>query len=204
MDVTATNPHPLANPLNQARYQNFAYGQNKQAFKPYLTHVHDAKSLHVPDAMPANPNLASSSSSNLTVPNSDVPYFNGPVAAYGPLKQMQQTSIVLPDGSLFDFSSNKIVDKQQHKPRGCWNDPNQTISMGHDKSWQDKSPSIEQILADKSKEQDMSTPNDDAYFRYAKKMSKDMQDNMSSSQKQLLDDLESGNIMVLSKLVEET
>ena len=104
--MTATNPHPLANPLNQSRFRNYEFGQTTKSSGFSINHTSNPKDLTVPDSTPFAA-IASKIQNSLTVPNQDIPYYDGPVPANGFLGQT--TLFKLGDGSVLDMKTCKIV-----------------------------------------------------------------------------------------------
>lgn len=85
------------------------------------------KDLTVPDSTPYNEVIASQQQSQLTVPNSDIPYYSGPVPTSGFLGQ--SSLLKLSDGSILDLKACKIVldPNKKWKAQGYWNDPCGTV-----------------------------------------------------------------------------
>lgn len=201
--MTATNPHPLANPLNQSRFRNYAYGQNMQ--ENHTLHI-NPKDLTVPDAKPYDPNAQS----RLTVPNSDIPYYDGAIQAF-PGSGFIGTSTLfkLADGSVIDMKSCKIVldPNKKWKAKGYWNEPYAKIERKSAIGDWGKTPSIDSIIDSIDSGEPIDDPNlspeSVRYWKMAREESKKLEQNLTDEQKQLLDDLNSGKLFPLSKLVEE-
>lgn len=191
--MTFDNPHPLANPLTKHRY----------AFtKPAVTRTADSKSLTVPQPKPYDPQY---DPKNLTVPNSDIPYHNGPVVQSG---FIDNTSLfMLMDGSIVDFKTGKIVldPNKKFKAAGYWNDPASKIAQ-YGAQW-GKTESIESLMShigdDGRVEDPNMSPESIAYWKRAKAEAAKLEQNLTDEQKQLLDDLNSGKMFPLTKLVDE-
>lgn len=206
MPMTATNPHPLANPLNQSRFKNYAYGQSQASSSVMFTKVSCAKELTVPEAKTYD-STAAEQQRQLTVPNQDIPYYNGPIPASGFLGQT--TLFKLADGSILDMKKYKIVfdPSKKWRAQGYWNDPNSEVSKPHCNMEWGKTESIESMLANVGKPSVVDDPNlspeSIAYWKKADEESKKLEQNLTDEQKQLLDALHAGKLFKLSKLVEE-
>lgn len=206
--MTVINPHPLANPLNQSRFKNFAYGQVQSNSHFSINKTSNPKDLTVPEAKSFYEIMARQhQASQLTVPNSDIPYYNGPIPASGFLGQ--SLLFKLSDGSVIDIKKCKIVFDPNKKwlAQGYWNDPNSSIEKPNDgKEWHD-SQTIESMLANVGKPQPVDDPNlspeSIAYWKKANEESKKLKQNLTDEQKTLLDDLHSGKLFPLSKLIDE-
>ena len=192
--MTFSNPHPLANPLNKHHYG--------YSVKPVVTMTHDPKSLTVPQAKPYDPQY---DPKNLKVPNSDIPYYNGPVTQHG---FIDNTSLFkLMDGSIVDFKTGKIVldPNKKFKAAGYWNDPNDRIER-HDAQW-GKTESIESLMSrigdDGHIEDPNLSPESIEYWRRATAEAEKCIDAMTDEQKKMLDDVNSGKFFPLTKLVDE-
>ena len=135
--MTATNPHPFANPLNQSRFSNYSYGQASKEVRPFVNKTTNPKDLTVPDSTPYEEILARQNAANqLTVPNQDIPYYDGPVPAFGFLGN--SALFKLSDGSVIDMKKYKVVydPNIKWKAQGYWNDPNATTKKQDlDKEW---------------------------------------------------------------------
>ena len=201
--MTVTNPHPLANPLNQGRFSNFSYGQssvNKQ-----FVRVASPKDLTVPEAKPYDPNATS----HLEVPNSDIPYYNGPVPASGFLGDSSMLKLV--DGTVLDLKACKIVydPNAKWKAKGYWNDPCGTLEKPNgEKEW-GATETIESMLANVGKPTSMDndpnlSPESIRYWKKAAEESKKLEQSLTDEQKSLLADLQAGKMFPLTKLVEES
>ena len=201
--MTATNPHPLANPLNQSRFRNCAYGQNMQ--ENHTLYI-NPKDLTVPDAKPYDPNAQS----RLTVPNSDIPYYDGAIQVFpGSGFIGKSTLFKLADGSVIDMKSCKIVfdPNKKWKAKGYWNEPYAKIERKSAIGDWGKTPSIDSIIDNIDNGKPIDDPNlspeSIRYWKMAREESKKLEQNLTDEQKQLLDDLNSGKLFPLSKLVEE-
>lgn len=207
--MTATNPHPFANPLNQSRFRNYSYGQAPKEAKPFINKSTNPQELTVPDSTPYTEILARQNAANeLTVPNQDIPYYDGPIPACGFLGN--SPLFKLSDGSVIDMKKCKVVydPNIRWKAQGYWNDPNATTKKpNEDKEW-GKTETIESMLNNLGKPTDMNndpnlSPESIRYWNKAKEESKKLEQNLTDEQKQLLDDLNAGKMFRLSKLIEE-
>ena len=214
--MRATNPHPLANPLNQNRFRNFEFGQSTKENNFHVNASNNQKDLTVPDPIPfssiyTNPCGSNSSGnpySRLTVPNSDIPYYDGPIPASGFLGQ--SSLFKLADGSVIDMKNCKIVydPNIKWKAQGYWNDPNENVEKPQAESEWGKTQSIESMLANVDQlngtyaDPNLS-PESVKYWRKANEESKKLEQNLTDEQQKLLDALHSGQMFPLSKLVEE-
>lgn len=205
--MTASNPHPLANPLNQGRFKNCGL-ESTSSHGFSIGKTGNAKDLTVPDSMPYSEITARSASSNLTVPNQDVPYCSGPVNISGFLGN--STLLQLSDGSVIDLKKRKIVldPNIKWKAQGYWNDPNAaTKKLNVGKEW-GRTESIESLM-DRVIKHDGTyydpnlSPESIKYWQKANEESKKLEQNLTDEQKSLLADLHDGKMFPLSKLVEE-
>ena len=202
--MTATNPHPFANPLNQSRFRNYAYGQPTQQNEFSLNRSNNPRDLTVPDARPYNPNAAA----KLTVPNQDIPYFNEAVPARGFLGD--SSLFKLSDGCVLDLKKCRVVfdPNKKWKDKGYWNNPNAEVEKPQlDNEW-GPTESIESMLNRVGKpDRTYNDPNLDpksiAYWNKANEESKKLEQNLTDEQKQLLADLQAGKMFPLTKLVDE-
>ena len=206
ISMTATNPHPLANPLNHGRYASYEFYNPKA--KPFLNKTSDPKSLTVPDAKPYDPNIGRQP--NLTVPNQDVPYFNGPIPATGPGFIKDSPLFKLMDGSVIDLKTHKIVydPNKKFKAHRYWNDPNGRIDQPIGANDWGKTETIESLMAKVDNgDGTFADPNLDPdsirYWKKANEESKKLAQTLTDEQKTLLDQLQSGQMFPLSKLVDE-
>ena len=205
--MTVINPHPLANPLNQSRFRNYEYGQKNQSKQTVKT-ISNPNKLTVPDSTPYNEILARQNSANqLTVPNSDIPYYNGPIPARGFLGN--SSLLKLSDGCILDLKKCKIVydPNIKWKAQGYWNDPNAVTNRQSDKEWE-KTESIESMLNNIGKPTDMNndpnlSPESIKYWKKAREESQKLEQNLTDEQKALLTSLNSGQMFPLSKLIDE-
>lgn len=210
--MTATNPHPLANPLNQGRFRNYEFGKSTKESNVKINVPANPNDLTVPDPKPfsfesyLNPN-SPNPYSHLTVPNSDIPYYNGPVPASGFLGS--SPLFKLSDGSVVDMKTCKIVYDPNIKWRakGYWNDPNSEAKRPEDDKEWGKTETIESMLNRIDKDGTYQDPNlspeSIRYWKKAREESKKLEQNLTDEQKQLLAMLNSGQMFPLTKLVEE-
>lgn len=196
LKMTATNPSPFANPFTQHR---------PYAGSPAITHTHDAKNLHVPDTTPCTGSIGAS---RLTVPNQDVPCSSAPACGHG---FIGSTSLFkLMDGSIVDFKTGKIVldPNKKFRDAGYWNDPNACTAQAAGLGTWGKSDTIESLMSkigDDGRVEDPNlSPESIAYWSRARAEAEKCINSMTDEQKQLLDDLDAGKILRLSRLVEET
>lgn len=203
--MTATNPHPLANPFNQNRFNNVSYGLPNASQQP-VKKV-DPKDLTVPDPVSYH-DIIANQQRQFEVPNQDIPYFNGPVIAPGFIED--SSLLKLSDGTILDLDKCKIVydPSTKFKAMGYWNDPNYILPNSHSNEW-GKTETIESLIAGLDKSQANSpydpnlSPESIAYWKRAQEESKKLEQNLTDQQKKLLDDLNSGKMFPLTKLVEE-
>ena len=199
--MTATNPHPFANPLNQSRFNNYMHGFSSHQ----QNHMHvNTNDLTIPDAKPYDPNAYR----NLTVPNSDIPYWNGPVPASGFLGQ--STMFKLSDGSVLDIKAHKIVydPNRDWKDTEYWNAPDASINKPEYHNEWGPTETIESMLkrterGDGTYDDPNLSPESIMYWKKANEESKKLEQNLTDEQKSLLDALHSGQLFPLSKLVDE-
>ena len=208
--MTATNPHPLANPLNQSRFRNFEFGQStKQNSFSRINTSSDSKELTVPDPIPFSNDsyINANPYSRLTVPNSDILYYDGPIPTSGFLGQ--SPLFKLADGSVIDMKNCKIIydPNTKWKAQGYWNDPNLEIKKPEDDKEWGKTETIESMLNKIDKngvyEDPNLSPESIRYWNKAKEESQKLEQNLTDEQKQLLLALNSGQMFPLSKLIEE-
>ena len=160
--------------------------------------------MTVPDARPYDPNA----SAKLTVPNQDIPYFNGPVPASGFLGD--SPLFKLNDGSIVDLKKHRVIydPNKKWKDRGYWNDPNSSTEKQHlDVEW-GPTETIESMLNRVTKpDGTYYDPNLDPksieYWKRADEESKKLEQNLTDEQKQLLADLHAGKMFPTTKLVDE-
>ncbi len=155
----------------------------------------------MPDAEPYD---ASHSTSRLTVPNQDIPYNDGPQHQFGFIGR--SSLFRLADGSMIDFKTKKIVldPNIKFKAAGYWNDPNSNV--GHYGAEWEKTETIESLMArigeDGHVEDPNLSPESIRYWKMAKEESEKLEQNLTDEQKAMLDELNSGKILRLTKLVE--
>ena len=205
--MTATNPHPLANPLNQGRFRNYAHWQKPVEVKPFLNTKSSPKELTVPDPTPYAELLAKQNA-RLTVPNQDIPYYDGPIPASGFLGE--SPLFKLSDGSVVDLKTCKIVfdPSLKWRAKGYWNDPSSTTEEPvSSKEW-GPTETIESMLnrigkPDGTYEDPNLSPDSIRYWKMAEEESKKLEQNLTDEQKSLLADLQAGKMFTPSRLVEE-
>ena len=202
--MTATNPHPLANPLNHARYAAYEM-QNTR--KPGITHSKDASKLEVPQSTMSYEDVVNMQNS-LTVPYSALDDIGS--SALRTAGFIGKSSLfMLYDGSVLDLKTHKIVldPNKKFKLSGYWNDPNETITQNSSQEW-GKTDTIESLLAHKERSGDIYDPNlspeSIRYWQRAKEESKKLVQNMTDEQKELMKDLENEKFFPKTRLVDET
>lgn len=196
--MTTTNPHPLANPFNQRKYQNYNFGRHLDKVISIPT---DPRNLTVPEPSFGNP------SSSLQVPESQ-PYYGAPSA--GTNGFIGDSSLFqLADGSVIDTKTKKIVHdpNKKFKDQGYWNDPNaETSNNLIDDEWRQEK-SIGQMMSELDAigpgYDPNTTPESSRYWKMAEEESKKLEQNLTDEQKNLLDELNSGKMFPLAKLIDE-
>ena len=166
------------------------------------------KDLTVPDSTPYSEVIASQQQSQLTVPNSDIPYYNGPVPASGFLGQ--SSLFKLSDGSVLDLKKCKVVfdPNKKWQDKGYWNDPNSNVEKPQTSNEWSPTETIESMLNRVGKpDGTYYDPNLDpasiAYWQRADEESKKLEQNLTDEQKKLIDLLHAGKLFPLTKLVDE-
>lgn len=200
--MTATNPHPLANPFNRQRYAAYETSQPKKFF----TRCNDPSKLEVPESSMSFSQIADTQNS-LTVPYSAPDDIGcSSTAAFG---FIGSTSLFrLHDGSVIDLKTHKIVHdpNAKFKAAGCWNDPNAVVLQDTGSEW-GKTETITSLLNAKESAGECYDPNLDpksiAYWQRAREESAKLKQNMTDEQKQLLDALSNEQFFPLSRLEEE-
>lgn len=171
-----------------------------------ISHRENASSLEVPQPKPYNP---MQNSKNLEVPNQDIPYYDRPVPIYGFIGN--SSLFKLADGTLLDLKSCKIIYDPSTKwfAKGYWNDPNAEIKRPSAETEWGANETIESMLARIGTQPDGTyndpnlSPESIRYWKKAKEESEKLEQNMTDEQKKLLDDLKSGKMFPMSRLVEE-
>lgn len=199
------------------------YGQKLADAKPFLKVSSNPNELTVPDAKPfgtiwTDGNSASfgyaSKHSQLEVPNSDIPYFNGPIPMHCQLPANgfigESPLFKLLDGSIVDLKMHKVVydPSKNWKENGYWDDPNKEVKRQNDSDEWKQDVTIEQMVASVCKPNAGSydpnlSPESVEYWKRANEESKKLEQNLTNEQKKLLDDLHSGKIFPLSRLEDE-
>lgn len=200
--MTATNPHPLANPFNTLKYCNF--NVNSAIDKRYINLSHNPKTLTVPQSQYSYEDVLNMQK-QLTVPyQDDLP--DGDTT--GRMGFLNDSLFRCADGSVINMHTKKIVydPNSKCKQNGYWTDPNDTIKRSSDSTWE-TTPSIESILNNADKFKDGYDPNlseyDLAYWKKSKDESEKLKLNMSDEQQQLLNGVNHGEFFPLSKLKDE-
>lgn len=187
--MTATCPHPLANPFNTQRFTNFriadacdgAYAKCGQAFG-------------VPESRLTYQDIAATQQ-DLHVPNQDVPLgdqHNG--------TKVDDDYIVCPDGStVLKISTGEIV-KKSRPPDGMHSQIN-ILDYSNYNTWIDDIISDPEDLINLEQPQGL-TESDLKYWEHANKMSELLCANMGMEQVMLLAEL-SGYGFFKSKLVDD-
>lgn len=201
--MTATNPHPLANPLNSDQYAAYETRHMPTA----ITYCNDPSKLQVPDSSVSyeNAHAAHHSHDSLTVPYSAVDdiYDRNSAGFIG-----HSSFFKLHDGSILDLKTHKIVfdPNTKFKAVGYWNDQAKTIERRCAKDWE-KTQTIESILrqydACGGNYDPNLSPESINYWRRAKEESKKLEQNMTDEQKKLLAALNNEQFFPMSKLEEE-
>lgn len=204
--MTATNPHPLANPYNTRRFGNFNIDRAVQ--KSYINTSRNPKTLGVPQSTMSYDEIIERQRS-LTVPyQDDLP--DGDTT--GGMGFIGNTSLFrLGDSSIIDLKTCKIVydPNEKFKKQGYWRDPNEQSKQNtkNNNDWE-MTPSIEQLIQtiDKS-DQQICDPNlseyDIKYWQKVKEESKKLEQSLTDEQKQLLTKLNNGEIFPLSRLTDD-
>lgn len=199
--MTATNPHPLANPYNTRRYCNF--NVNKALNNSYIKFSKNPNMLSVPQSQYSYEDIINYQKS-LTVPyQDDLP--NGDTT--GGMGFLNNSLFRCADGSIINTNTKKIIHdpNSPYKQNGYWTNPNEQMAHKSDATWED-TPSIASILNNVDK-YDNYDPNlsqyDMQYWEHANKESKKLEQTMTHDQKQMMDQLNNGEFFKLSKLVLE-
>ena len=200
--MTATNPHPLANPFNKQRYAAY---EMQQSMKP-ISHCSDPSKLEVPQSTMSYEQVIERQKS-LTVPYSALDDIGGASScSFGFIGQ--SSLFMLHDGSVLDLKTHKIVldPNIKFKANGYWNNPDKDISKHYDSEWQ-KTPTIESLLADYDASDSHYDPNlspeSIKYWKRAQEESKKLEQNMTEEQKTLMKELETEQFFPMTKLEEE-
>lgn len=201
--MTATNPHPLANPFNRQRYIEYETCYRPKA----VSKCDDPSKLQVPDSSMTYEQVqaALEAQKSLTVPYSAPDDIGGSVS-FG---FIGQTSFFrLHDGSVLDLKTHKIVldPNKNFKAAGYWNDPGETINKPGLGEW-GKTESITSLMAQYDAAGGNYDPNLSPesinYWNRAREESKKLEQNMTDDQKKLMADLNSEQFFPLSRLKEE-
>ena len=200
--MTATNPHPLANPFNRQRYAAYETSQPKK----FLAKCNDPSKLELPEPRMSFGQVADAQNS-LTVPYSASDDIG--CSSTGAFGFIGTTSLFrLHDGSVVDLKTHKVVldPNAKFKAAGCWNDPNAVVSRDIRGEW-GKTETIESLLNAKESAGECYDPNLDpksaAYWQKAREESAKLTQNMTDEQKKLLSALETEQFFPLSRLEEE-
>lgn len=191
--MTNTDRNLFANPFTQ----------NRSSIS--INRPTNPRDLTVPESKPYDPSIG-----KLTVPNSDIPYFNGPIPAISNGFLGDSPLFMLADGSVVDMKKCKIVydPNIKFKAQGYWNNPNAEVAKPNQSNEWGRPETIESMLAKIGTEDEKYLdPNLDPksirYWKKANEESKKLEQNLTDEQKQLLDDLHSGKMFPLSKLEDE-
>lgn len=199
--MTATNPHPLANPLNRQKY--VAY-EMSMPVKP-MSHYNDPSKLEVPQSSMSYEQVMEQQRS-LTVSYSALDDIGANACQFGFLGN--SSLFMLHDGSVLDLKTHKIVldPNVKFKAAGYWNNPNKDVTKQYDAEWH-KTPTIESLLANYDASNGNYDPNlspeSIKYWKRAQEESKKLEQNMTDEQKKLMKDLESEEFFPMSRLKEE-
>ena len=185
--------------------------------KPFLKTPSDPKELTVPDSRPfgeiwmdqhATLGGQRSPTNRLTVPNQDIPYYDGPIPTRGFLGNSPMFKLL--DGTVIDLKTCKIVYDPNTKWRaqGYWNDPNSTAKKPNANNEWGRTESIESMLKNVDNLNGLNSdpnlsPESVKYWKKAQEESQKLEQNLTDEQKDLLDALNSGKMFPLTKLVEE-
>lgn len=195
--MTATCPHPLANPFNTQRFTNFNV---VDACAGRYSKVGQAYS--VPDSR-LTYNDAVAMQASLHTPNQNVPLGDQLAGSSSIEKDLMRC----PDGTVIRISDGKIF----HIPSatdGCWAGSDKVIQYGMQKEWKDEPLDIDKLERMSDSELDalmcdiQLSPQDKQYWEHANKMSELLCANMTIQQKILLAEL-SGYGFFKSKLVDD-
>ena len=195
--MTATCPHPLANPFNTQRFTNFnvvdaCAGRYSKTGAAYA----------VPDSR-LTYNDAIAMQANLHVPNQNIPLGDQLAGT----SRIEQDLMRCSDGTVIRISDGKIL----HTPAagdGCWAGSNRVIQQGFQKEWKDEPLDIEKLEQMSDAELDalmydvQLSPQDKQYWEYADRMAKKLCADMDIEQKILLAEL-SGLGFFKSKLIDD-
>ena len=196
--MTATCPHPLANPFNTQRFTNFnvvdaCAGRYSKTGAAYS----------IPDSR-LTYNDAVAMQAALHTPNQDIPLGDQLTGA----SKVEQDLMRCPDGTIIRISDGKIL----HTPAaedGCWAGSNRIIQQGIQKEWKDEPLDIEKLEQMSDAELDAMlhddiqlSPYDKQYWEYAEKMAKKLCADMTAEQKIMLAEL-SGIGFFKTKLVDD-
>lgn len=200
--MTATNPHPLANPLNRQRYTMY---EMQKPMKP-ISHCNDPSKLEVPQSS-VTYEQALEMQKSLTVPYS-APDDLGATkpCSFGFIGK--SSLFMLHDGSVLDLKSHKIVldPNIKFKAAGYWNDPNETTTTPYESEWH-KPETLESLLAsydDQNGNYDPNlSPESIRYWKKAQEESKKLEQNMTDEQKDLIKKLESGEFFPMTRLEDD-
>lgn len=199
--MTVTNPSPIANPFNQ-------HDQHINQYRSFLTKTDDPASLTVPESRLYGEILTHQHNS-LTVPNSNIPYNNGPIPVLHNGFISTSSLFRCDDGTILDLNTHKIVydPNSKFKAKGYWNDPTFSID-NYEQTWE-KTESIESLLArcedkDNTYHDPNLSPESIRYWKKAKEESLKLQQNMTNYQKELLHQLQTEQFFPMTKLVEES
>lgn len=195
--MTATCPHPLANPFNTQRFTNFNV---VDACAGHYSKVGQAYS--VPDSR-LTYNDAIAMQASLHTPNQNVPLGDQLAGA----SRIEQDLIHCPDGTVIRISNGKILHSPSSKD-GYWSGSDRVIYQGSQKEWKDEPLDIDKLEKMSDSELDALmydvhlSPQDKQYWEHANKMSEILCANMSIQQRILLAEL-SGYGFFKSKLVDD-
>lgn len=200
--MTATNPHPLANPFNRQRYAMY---EMQKPMKPILR-CSDPSKLEVPQSS-VTYEQALEMQKSLTVPYS-APDDLGATRSnkFGFIGK--SSLFMLHDGSVLDLKSHKIVldPNIKFKAAGYWNDPNEDVSRDYDAEWH-RNETIESLLADYDSRNGNYDPNlspeSIRYWKLAQEESKKLEQNMTDEQKKLMQELKSEKFFPMTRLEDE-
>ena len=201
--MTATNPHPLANPLNSYKYAAY----EMRCSSSVVSHCDDPSKLQVPDSSVSyeQAQAMAQARQNLTVPcSAPDDLCTGSSAGF-----IGQTSLFrLHDGSVLDLKAHKVVfdPNAKFKAAGCWNDPNDSIERSITGEWGKAEPIallLAQYDACNGNYDPNISPESANYWRRAKEESKKLEQSMTDEQQELLKSLETEQFFPMTRLEEE-
>lgn len=186
------NPYPTSNPLTSRHIGNNNIMWNQTGFKRC------SQSAKVPYSKPFSIEDFQRQQQSLEVPCQN----QIPMGAEGKMAMMPQYNSDIfqcPDGTIISISTGKIIkdnlnNQNQSGEKMRW------VKSPSEKTWNDNE--IMNLIPHNQNEVGLSK-SDIEYSRISEIQNKKLKDNMSDLQKNLLADLENGNILKKSHFVEE-